>query len=431
VASTLPADQDFEAGTTVYGASLAGYIASGFWTAQTISPIVASDTVGVQPLHDGYRAGPGGTPRQAAFASTEIGGWKSSGVQMREPFTADDITVSMSMYANVVSGSVTNSDVLIRRQFVGARISGGTPNAGASPPTGTNPQRIDNIDAGYFFGYTSNGTTAYWSLLKVSTGGVVTVLLSSIFSGTGAFTQEIDPFSEHGISIQVVDAGLDVVITGTVTVSTTALSADNQGTLTSSNLLGHITEWTGGTFTGGLSEQQVFTHTDSSSPIKAAGRAGFVSTAVHGLGLTGVGKAVATMISKFDVTLATGPVIIHDEFLPWSRRSCLRWSGTGFPSLTGSAGYDLRCGWEGDRFGTAASNGEITRTGGGFIDRIGVDDAGAVGATGGYYGSMRIADDPLTSHRRIQINFSIADFAGDPATNILGAGQFRQAGTRG
>ena len=429
MASILPTDQDFDAGATVYGANLTGYIASDFWTAQTLSAIVASDTVGFQPLHDGYRSGPASqVPRQAAFASTDVGE-KSGGVQMREPYTADDVLVRMTMYANVVSGTVTNPDVMIRRQFVGARISGGTQTAGASPPTTANPQRISDVDLGYFFGYMSNGSTAYYSMLKVGTGGAVTVLGTQIFVGTGALTQEIDPFSAHTLSLDVTNVGGDVRLVGNIVAATSALSLDLGGTLTKNKLNGPVTNWDDTPAGGGSSTQTVFDITDVGG-IQTAGRCGLISTATHSLGLTGTDSAVATMIEKFEVTLATGPVYIRDEFLPWDRRSCLRYSqGTGFPNLTGIYAYDLRSGWAGDRFGSTTSNGEMKRlTAGGFAGRIGADDTGASAASGGYYSSMRPASDDVTSHRRIQINFSLSNIAGGSPTYTYGAGEFRQAG---
>jgi len=431
MASILPTDQDFDAGATVFGAKLTGYIASGFWSAQTISAIIASDTVGFQPLHDGYRTGPASqVNRQAAFASTDVGE-KSAGVQMREPYTADDVTVRMTMYANVLTGTVTNTDLLIRRQFVGARISGGTQSAGASPPTTANPQRIVDIDAGYFFGYMSNGTNAYYSLLKVGAGGVVTILAQQIFVEPGTLTAEIDPFSAHTISLDVTNSGGDVILTGNIIAATSALSADAGGTLTKNKLPGPVSPWVDTLAGGGTSTQTVFTYTDTaaSSPIQTAGRCGLISTAKHGLGTTGTDSATAVMIQNFDVTLATGPVYIHDEFLPWDRRSCARWSGTGFENLTGSFAYDLRCGWAGDRFGSSTANGEMLRlTSAGLVNRMGADDTGSIATSGGYFPSMRSASDDLTSHRRVQIQFSTLDLSGSAASYSYGAGEFRQAG---
>jgi len=430
MASILPTDQDFDAGATVFGAQLTGYIASGFWTGQAISAIILNDTVGVQPLHDGYRAGPASlVNRQATFASTDVGE-KSGGVQMREPYTADDVTVSMTQYGNVLNGTVTNPDAMIKRQFVGARISGGTQAAGASPPTTANPQRITNVDAGYFFGYTTNSVDAYWSILKVGAGGAVTILKEQIFSGSGAFTEDIDPLSAHKIEMTVVDSGADVVITGSVYASTSALSADAGGTLTKNKLNGPFTPWSPTTGGGGTSSQEVISVTDlaAATPHQTAGRCGLISTAVHGLGMSS-GGAVATMIQDFTVTLATGPVVYRDEFLPWDRRAGQQWSGTGFDFLTGQKAYDLRCGWSGDRFGSSTANGEILRlTAGGHADRIGAADTGATETTGGFYASMRPAGDDVTSHRRVQIQFSNADIAGAGASYSYGAGEFRQAG---
>jgi len=432
MASILPTDQDFDAGSTVFGDKLVGYIASGFWTAKQISPIITSDTVGVQPLHDGYRSGPAGqVNRQASFASTAVGEI-TGGVQMREPYTNDDVTVSMTQYAHVLAGTVVDSNYMMRRQFVGARITGGTQSAGASPPTTGAPQRIVNVDKGYFFGYTSTGASAYWVLLKLTLGGGVTILKSAIFAGT-TLTSEIDPFSAHTITLEVVNSGADVILTGKAVVSTSALSSDLGGTLTKNKLNGPVSPWEPTVVGGGTSTQTVFVVTDLAAalPHTAAGRCGLVSTAVHGLGMTnpGTGKGVAVLIQDFDITLATGPVHIRDEFLPWDRRSGFQWSGTGFQNLVGPAAYDLRSGWAGDRFGTSASNGQMERlTAGGHVDRIGASDTAMIGTFGGYFASSRPATDPLTSHRRIEINFSVVDIAGIFHSYSYAAGEFRQAG---
>lgn len=407
----IPKDDDFAQGSTVYGDKLAGYIACQMFSGETIG--TSSYTIGTQPLHDGHQIG--GGLRAAAVAHSSLGN-QQAGVLYRGYSSTADVVVRATQRAIVTSGAITNKNLLIRFQGVCARVSGGAEVDGVLPLNLNNPQRIVDVQEGYFFVLLSRSSGATWYLLKI-TGGTFSTLASKAFAGNGDLTDEIDPLLSFRMTLDVEDDGADTDLVCSVTQANGAIPAALKGPGATLYLLS-----TAGAGTG---TENVITHTDNSSPVQTEGRVGFISTAAHSAGLTGGTPNVATVVEEFELQVAA-VTVFRDTFNTFDRGlAFLHPQGTpGFPDTSNPR--DLRCGWAGDFFSKTGTAGELVRGTGTFLGEVGLSDNGATETTEGFYLSQRKATDVVSQYRELSAFFGTTQFDGSAGTAY--SGEFRQIG---